>query len=344
MVSPQNLPDLKTHDRWLAGYSFLTFAVTLILMYAGGFTTTIGAGMVFPDWPLSNGSLNPPGWTTDEAMLAEHSHRLLGAVVGLMCIGLVCFLHLSRPRVDRWLRIAGWLALALVIFQGLLGGLRVLLVSIDLAKVHGVTAQVFLCLLVAISIGTSAWWKRLAMPASDEASRQWRGHRWVGGLLVALVIVQLVIGAILRHRSAGLAIPYFPHASPDGSFLPVAWNWATQINMAHRGMALIIYVLFLSWLVRLIRQPGIPRPVLRLGWVAFFLVHVQILLGALIIWNVRQPMETTLHVLNGAIFLSVCWAMTFTFWKPVLNPSQGFAVAPDGAEASVTVTKNSIPT
>ena len=78
------------HNRWLAGYCFLTLAVTLTLLYAGGFTTTIGAGMVFPDWPLSNGSLNPPGWTTDQAMMAEHGHRLLGATVGTLCI-VLCF-------------------------------------------------------------------------------------------------------------------------------------------------------------------------------------------------------------------------------------------------------------
>lgn len=344
MVSSNNQFELKAHNQWLAGYSFLTFAVTLILMYAGGFTTTIGAGMVFPDWPLSNGSLNPPGWTTDEAMLAEHSHRLLGAVVGLMCIGLLVFLYYSKPAVDRWLKVAGWLALGLVVFQGLLGGLRVLLVSLDLAKVHGVTAQIFLCLLVAISIGTSAWWKRLKMPVTESEQRIWRGHRWVGGILVALIIAQLVIGAILRHRGAGLAIPYFPHSAPDGSFLPVAWNWATQIHFAHRAMALVIYVLLIAWLVRLIRQTAIPRAVIRLGWSAFFLVHVQVLLGALIIWNVRQPMETTLHVLNGAIFLSVCWAMTFAFWKPSLAGGLSVSQTAAGRDSALGVTKDSIPT
>lgn len=344
MVLSKDQSDSTAHNRWLAGFAFLTFAVTLILMYAGGFTTTIGAGMVFPDWPLSNGSLNPPGWTTDEAMLAEHSHRLLGAVVGMMCIGLLVFLHASKPPVERWLKIAGWLALCLVVFQGLLGGLRVLLVSLDLAKIHGVTAQIFLCLLVAISVGTSAWWKRLKVPASDSEKQVWRGHRIVGGILVALIIGQLVIGAILRHRGAGLAIPYFPHSAPDGSFLPVAWTWATQIHFAHRAMALLIYVLLISWLVRLIRQAEIPRPVIRLGWAAFFLVHVQILLGALIIWNVRQPMETTLHVLNGAIFLSVCWAMTFVFWKPAL--CGGATISQSAAEhnGSYQATKDSIPT
>lgn len=306
------------HHRWLAGYSFLTFAATLVLLYAGGFTTTIGAGMVFPDWPLSNGSLNPPGWTTDQAMLAEHSHRLMGATVGLLCIGLVIFVY-QVPTLN-WIRVASWMALALVIFQGLLGGLRVLLVSLDLAKVHGVVAQVFLCLLASIAVGTSAWWKRIELPKARELQQCWKGHRHVGLTLCLLIMVQLVVGAVMRHRGAGLAIPYFPHSSPDGSFLPVSWNWATQTNMAHRLIAILIYILLLSWLMKLFRQTGIPAAVVRLGWAALFLVHIQILLGALVIWNTRQPIETTLHVLNGAIFLTVCWAMTFVFWKPQLEP------------------------
>jgi cytochrome c oxidase assembly protein subunit 15 len=53
------------------------FAVTaaiwvFVLVTLGAFTTTIGAGMAFLDWPLSNGSVNPEGWLTDIAMFAEH--------------------------------------------------------------------------------------------------------------------------------------------------------------------------------------------------------------------------------------------------------------------------------
>lgn len=328
MAQPCRNPVSANHNRWLAGYSFLTFAATLVLLYAGGFTTTIGAGMVFPDWPLSNGSLNPPGWTTDQAMLAEHGHRLLGATVGLLCIGLVVFVHLVPTH--NWLRRACWLALALVIFQGMLGGLRVLLVNLDLAKVHGVTAQVFLCLLASIAVGSSSWWQRIELPKSDACRRRWCTHRHTGLLLCLLVIFQLVIGSVMRHRGAGLAIPYFPQASAEGGWLPEAWTWATQIHMAHRFGAVLIYAVLLFWLYRLLRQTEIPAAVRKLGYGAGFLVHLQILLGALVIWNLRQPIETTLHVLNGAIFLSVCWCMTFIFWKPQLeaeSPAQSPEIA-----------------
>jgi len=309
------------HNRWLAGYCFLTCAVTLILLYAGGFTTTIGAGMVFPDWPLSNGSLNPPGWTTDEAMLAEHSHRLLGMTVGTLCIGMVVFMCLAEPRA--WVRRLSYLALGFVIFQGLLGGMRVLFDNLDLAKVHGVTAQVFLCLLVSIAIVTSRWFKEMPTPKEEGGANAWKPLRLAGIGICVLTIVQLVIGAVMRHRGAGLSIPYFPHASPDGSFLPVAWNWATTLHYSHRVVALLIYVSFLAWLFRLLIKPGLTRPLKVLGFTGFVLLHLQILLGAGIIWTGRQPIETTLHVLNGALFLSVTWALTFTLFKPVLLRFEG---------------------
>src|SRR6266480_2358267 len=58
----------------------------------------------------------------------------------------------------RWVR---WLAtsvLFVVIFQGVLGGLRVVLVKIDLAIVHACVAQAFFCLAALVAVVTSRWW------------------------------------------------------------------------------------------------------------------------------------------------------------------------------------------
>ena len=44
---------------WFAAVGSVRVFVLIIL---GAFTASIGAGMVFPDWPLSNGSMNPRGW------------------------------------------------------------------------------------------------------------------------------------------------------------------------------------------------------------------------------------------------------------------------------------------
>lgn len=300
----------------LAGYTFLLFAVTLILLFAGGFTTTIGAGMVFLDWPLSNGSLNPPGWTADEAMRAEHSHRLLGFLTGSLSIGLVLWMHLREARA--WLRGLSWAVLGLVVFQGLLGGMRVLFDNIDLAKVHGVTAQIFLCLLVAVAAATARWWYRLPEAVEGAEVGHWRRQRWIGVLLCVLIIVQLVIGAIMRHRGAGLAIPYFPFSTAEGNLLPASWNWATILHFAHRAMAVLIAAVLVPWAVVVLRAASVSSAMKRFAATALVLLVLQIALGAGIIWSLRAPIETTLHVLNGALLLSTCWVTTFAYMRPLL--------------------------
>ena len=94
-----------------------------LLLFAGGFTTTIRAGMAFLDWPLSNGSINPQGWTTESDKLAEHSHRLLGMKIGLLSIALYLWTWLREARAS--VRGLARLLLLVVILQGVLGGARV---------------------------------------------------------------------------------------------------------------------------------------------------------------------------------------------------------------------------
>jgi cytochrome c oxidase assembly protein subunit 15 len=224
-----------------------------------------------------------------------------------------------RAEDRRWLKRLSYLALGMVIFQGLLGGLRVLLVNVDLAKVHGVVAQIFLCGLTAIAVGSSAWWKRIRIPVDASETYRWNWMRNTGLALCALTMAQLVAGSIMRHSGAGLAIPYFPHSSPDGSIFPVAWNWATQLNFVHRAFGVGILLLLTVWVILLIRSPLVSSTVKKLAIAAFLVVNIQIALGAGIIWSARAPIQTTLHVLNGAIFLSIGWAITFSFFKPQLE-------------------------
>src|SRR3954463_2226077 len=86
----------------LAWFAALGSAWVFVLVALGAFTTTIGAGMAFPDWPLSNGSLNPHGWLSDIAMFAEHSHRLSAGVMSTVTIILAVWLWFTEQRA--WLR------------------------------------------------------------------------------------------------------------------------------------------------------------------------------------------------------------------------------------------------
>ena len=72
----------------LAWFAALGSAWVFVLVTLGALTTTIGAGMAFSDWPLSNGSVNPDGWLVNPDMFAEHSHRLSGMIMGFITIAL----------------------------------------------------------------------------------------------------------------------------------------------------------------------------------------------------------------------------------------------------------------
>ena len=117
-------------------------------------------------------------------------------------------------------------ALALVIFQGVLGGMRVLLDERTLAMLHGCTGPLFFALTVAMVVFTS---KTLAIDARSRRRRAWPRASIVRRLAVAtcvLAYLQLVFGAVLRHVpvdseprriSAGRAIPFVPGRRADAA-------------------------------------------------------------------------------------------------------------------------------
>ena len=184
----------------------------------GGLVTSHGAGMSVPDWPNSYGYnmfLFPPRlWIG--GILYEHTHRLMATVVGMFSIALAIAAWKSEPR--RWARWLAYSVLGAVIFQGVLGGLRVVLVKLDLAIVHACVAQAFFCLATLGAIVTSRWWK--TAPDFSTSEDRPRGAAW-SRLVIACVIAiyaQLIVGATMRHFDAGLAIPDLPLAY--GKLLP----------------------------------------------------------------------------------------------------------------------------
>ncbi|MBC8038469.1 MAG: hypothetical protein H7X89_14750, partial [Rhizobiales bacterium] len=82
-------PPSADDSPWLARFAKLVVGLTFLLIFIGGHTTTAGAGMAFPDWPLSHGSVNPHGWWEDMMMRLEHGHRWTAGPTGLL-IGVLC--------------------------------------------------------------------------------------------------------------------------------------------------------------------------------------------------------------------------------------------------------------
>jgi cytochrome c oxidase assembly protein subunit 15 len=144
----------------------------------------------------------------------EHLHRLMASAVGFMAIILTFAAWKMEDR--KWVR---WLAagvLGMVILQGVLGGLRVLFVNLNLAIVHACVAQAFFCLASLVAVVTSKWW----MEAPDLSDLPTGGDKLirVGVIAVAVIYAQLIVGAVMRHYEAGLAVTDMPLIY--GKFLP----------------------------------------------------------------------------------------------------------------------------
>lgn len=301
---------------WLFSYCIFALCWITVLLYAGGFTTSIKAGMAFLDWPLSNGSVNPDGWLTETDKLAEHSHRLLGMKIGLLSIGLFIWTWARESR--GWVRTLARVLVWLVVLQGVLGGARVRFDQLNIMTEHNLLAQSFavahacgamlvLGLLVAITLASSRRWiegsRGLAANQSADVKR------W-GVIATSAIFLQILTGAIMRHADAGLAIVHFPLSAP-GSLLPNYWNFAVGIHFAHRVGAIVVTVALLVFLGKVW---GSPKARQALGYgalVVTFALGLQIFLGALTIWTVKNPYAATLHHLVGAFLLASTWGLTF---------------------------------
>jgi cytochrome c oxidase assembly protein subunit 15 len=251
------------------------------------------------------------------------------AVLALIVVAVSLFRYRRDPSGLRWLGIA---AFATVILQGVLGGLRVVLFKDEIGIFHGTLAQLFLILVCALTLLTSRRWR-----AAVAADFTLPVSRAAGALVLTttlLVLLQLILGAAMRHQHAGLAVPDFPLAygkvwPPTDPASIQLFNQqrvdvrdfnaltAAQIHlhMAHRVGALLIFLAVgaLAW--RLRRELGSASAVARAALTWFALIIAQASLGAATIWTNKAADIATLHVVIGAANLVLGAALTITIFK-----------------------------
>ncbi len=167
-----------------------TLAAAFVLILFGGLVTNTGAALAVPDWPgtFGHNMFLFPWARMVGGIFYEHSHRLLGAAVGFLTLVLAVALWPAGGR----LRALGIVAVLAVLVQGVLGGLRVLLLQDGLAIVHGSLAQAFFALLSAVALLTSP---AARAPMQTPAP----GTRVLTLAAAAAVSVQIVFGGLLTH-------------------------------------------------------------------------------------------------------------------------------------------------
>ena len=298
-------------------FALLVAASTAVLIFAGGLVTSTGSGLSVPDWPTTYGwfMLTFPLEKMVGGIFYEHSHRLIASGVGMLIVVLAIWLWKAEPRA--WVRRIGYIALAAVVTQGILGGITVLWFLPDAISIaHAGLAQLVFCLTVSIALFTSPRWQR-AYPDREGPRRTIADDptlRVVAAATTAAIYVQIMVGATMRHTGAGLAIPDFPWAF--GRLIPPVWTTAIAIHFAHRAGALIVTALVVATIGHVLyhhRSRGeLRRPSLLLA----ALVAIQITLGALTVLTGKHYIINSLHVVSGAMVLGTSLVLTLRAYRP----------------------------
>lgn len=319
-------PTLTVWQRAVHIAAWLLCGVTFPLLWLGGLVTTTKSGMAVPDWPGTYGYnllLYPLStwWSAPWDLFVEHGHRLLASLAGLLTIVLMLLIRSYDPRA--WMRVVGILALAAVIAQGVLGGLRVLLNERLLAMVHGATGPLFFALTVAMVVWTSNWWLNTNRDAA---------HRAIGSstpflfTLLILVYVQMVVGALVRHMPitasplsfAGVAKAHLFLAGLVTLFVSIA-SWRLLRSDTTRGLRIggaalagLILVQLGLGLTTWLAKYGVPvalrayLPPVRTAWLAngWWQSHI-----------------VTAHQATGSLLLAVTLLVAMLAWRVVPLPA-----------------------
>jgi cytochrome c oxidase assembly protein subunit 15 len=306
---------------WLHRFAFFTVFATLFLICSGGMVTSKGVGLAVPDWPTTFGYnmfLFPfSKWVG--GIFFEHTHRLIASTVGFLTIILTAWLWRVEGR--RWLRNLGFAALALVILQGVLGGLRVTLLKDEIGVFHACLAQMFFGLLIVITLATSRLWQRLSAENFPRTAAQSLAR--VAIVTTSVIYAQLALGATMRHQHRDLAILDFPAAYsqiiPTITTAKLAeineWRNARALSevtpfhiwlqMVHRFLALVVAAGVIASLFRARAAELRDTPLARFSDTWFLFLACQITLGAWVIWSNKAADIATAHVAVGATMLAL---------------------------------------
>ena len=182
-----------------------------------------------------------------------------------------------------------------------MGGLRVVLLEETLAIIHACLAQAFFALVVGLAFLTSTEWA--GEPERIQVSDALRIRR-LSFITSALIYLQAVLGAVLRHTGTGLE--------------------------GHLFLAALVAVHVILVGRRVMRSSFLPQRLKRSGAALVGLLFLQLGLGLGAYWvrfaSAAAPWATivftTAHVAAGAVLLGASVALTLRAYRYLALPER----------------------
>jgi heme a synthase len=280
-------------------FAQLAAACTFLLLIIGGTVNPTGSSLACPEpTVVCHGEVFP---AMTGGVLYEHGHRLAAMTVGFLQIGLTALLLMRRRGLGR----AAVLLLAAVIVQGALGAITVQYkLPWAVSTAHLLLGFAYFAGLVYVAWRTRAGGDDPARPARIEALGGAR--RWIA-IATGVVIVQLLLGALVRHHEATLACIDLPGCAADAWF---GGALTQRLHMLHRIWGVVVGVVTVVAAILVWRRAR-SWPALRWAMVAApVIVAVQIVLGIYVVWSLRSVPVAVAHF-AGAVAL---WGVWVSAW------------------------------
>ena len=330
-------------SRAVAIWLLIVAALVLGMVVLGGTTRLTGSGLSITQWKPISGALPPLGLADWQAEFAryraipqfrfvnptmtleqfrfiywwEWSHRLLGRLLGVAFLVPFLWFAVRRaiPRRLFW-RLGGLFLLGGL--QGLVGWWMVasgltarVYVAPERLMIHLGLAFALLGALVWTALDAWAGWARQTLPSP------W-GGRALG--LLALIYVQILLGALVAGNQAGLVYNDWPlfagHLLPNDYAGPSLWATLAHsqgaVQLHHRLVAYLLLIAAVGMGVGVWRSGYLAAEAKALGAIVALAVVAQALLGIATLMA-RVPIGLGVaHQLMAA--LTLCLATAFA-WR-----------------------------
>ncbi|HJT59475.1 MAG TPA: heme A synthase [Ktedonobacteraceae bacterium] len=301
-------------QRLIRIFAIITSIGAYVIIILGVLVTTSGSGQGCGNtWPFCHGQIIPGVITI--AGLIEYSHRVMSSLEGFLVLVLTVWSWLMY-RKDFRVKLFAFLSLLFVVLQGALGALTVVYEGTFalnwILSVHFGLSLIAFASVVLLTVRLFQVDRRQLGEPQRIITAVPRLQLPLWGLAVYTYIV-VYTGALVEHTGAvtgcGYQIPgcgstYFPNLTS-----------LAGIQVLHRYVAGLLWVLVLCLLIAVMRSYRERRDIVQGAWWAFILITLQAVSGMFNVFTSGQMLAALVHTTLIASFFSVlCFLCVQVGW------------------------------
>jgi heme a synthase len=313
-------------QRLIRIFAIITSIGAYVIIILGVLVTTSGSGRGCGNtWPFCDGQIIPGVITI--AGLIEYSHRVMSSLEGSLVLVLTIWSWLMYRR-DFRVKLFAFLSLLFVVLQGALGALTVIYEGTFalnwLLSIHFGLSLIALASVVLLTV-------RLFQVEREGQERPERISAQVPKLQIPLwglaIYTYIVVytGALVEHTGAVTSCGY--QIPGCGSVYFPSLTSLAGIQVLHRYVAGLLWLLVLGMLIVIVRSYRQRRDLVQGTWWAFILITLQAVSGIFNVLSAGQMVAALVHTTLIASFFSVlCFLCVQVGWpwkrRKVAQPAE----------------------